>query len=96
MQNSLKNESKTDLTAKALRGLSVDDFKALGATDMVYVRTLSQTQVARLVPNLVLAPGDVSYHMIFAANGDPVIITDTLGAVDEWLDGHDAERVTLH
>lgn len=93
--NTDANET-TNAVSNPLRGLSEQQFAALGGDSVVFVRRISADDLARLVPQAAMAPQQDEFHLVVAANGAPLMVSDTMGAVDEWIADHDMERAPLH
>ncbi len=93
-----KSTNRNTITDKThpLRNLSQDEFAALGGENTVFVRSISARELAAFLPEAKSMPGDVQFQMIMAANGSPILISDSQSALLEWFAQNDFDRVQLH
>ncbi len=82
--------------AHPLRNLSEDEFAALGGENMVFVRSISARELALFLPEAKSMPGDVQFQMIMAANGAPVLVSDSQTALLDWFEQNDFDQVQRH
>lgn len=81
--------------AHPLRSLTAEQFMALGGNAVVYVRTVSGAEVARLLKTPDFADAEV-LHMVVSGDGSPLMVADTEDAVADWLADRNLGIVALH
>jgi hypothetical protein len=81
-----------------LRHLTPAQFMALGGNAVVYVRSIKGKALTTLMPE----PGfegddlDEDFHIVVSADGQPLLVADSVEAVDEWLSDKNFGIVALH
>ena len=76
--------------------LSDTDFASLGAGEVGYVRMMKSDELTRRFPALnQIAPG-LDVWALFAANGQPIILSDRRAAVLEGASDNDIVPVWLN
>lgn len=87
------NETKTDTT---LEPMTPEAFAVLGGGHVAYVRTIRSEDVASLFPQAPeLAPGQTLFTL-HAADGTPIMLTDSREAALANALAHELEPVSLH
>lgn len=76
--------------------MSKADLAGLGRGVMSYIRTLSADQAREMFPMVTGLPEGVVLYSLHAADGTPLALTDTLGAVRGHAIGDDLEIVSIH
>lgn len=60
--------------------MSEAELAGLGSGEVSYIRRLSTTQARAMFPNIEGLPEGILLFSLFAADGTPLAITDSLGA----------------
>lgn len=79
-----------------LRSLSAEEFAALGGENTVFVRSITARELAEFLPEAEAMPGDVQFQLIMAANGAPILVTDSATALSDWFDQNEFNQVQRH
>jgi len=79
-----------------LKSLSAAEFAQLGGEHLIYVRKVRGEDLARLLPNAVIHDDDAELFLAMSAAGEPVLVTDTYGAVLEWLEDKPVGLATVN
>lgn len=97
MQNKLDDKLvENEKIDAALRSLSPAEFAALGTGDVAFVRAITGRDLARLIPQADIDADDAVVQLLMAADGTPVMVTDTQSAIDDWLEDKSIVLATLH
>ena len=92
----MKTELKTDQTTAPTPNMSAEALAHLGDGQIAYVRPISHEQVAALFPQAPqIAPG-VQLFALHAADGTPIMLTDTREAAVANAWSHELETVSVH
>jgi hypothetical protein len=76
--------------------LSPEQFANLGGGEVAYLRTMRSEDVNRIFPGTPpIAPG-MKIFALFAADGSPILISDSRDAALENAMEHDLVTVALH
>lgn len=84
------------VTGQPTKSMSTDEFAALGAENVVFVRTITGMELSAFVPEANITDPYVELHMIMSADGSPVLVTDNDEAIHEWLEDKDVSLVQWH
>ena len=81
-----------------LRHLTPAQFMALGGNAVVYVRSIKGSQLSEMMAPEGLEGEDDNgdYQIVVSADGSPLLVADTLEAVEEWLSDKNYGIVALH
>lgn len=79
-----------------LKAMNEQEFAALGAETVVFVRSISGEHLASFIPEAMTAPEDAQFQMVMSADGAPVMVTDNDEAIDDWLEDRDVTLVQRH
>lgn len=87
MQNRYDDNSKAVIENTAvhpLRDMTLEEFRALGGDDLVYVRPIKGAQLAQLLedPNF---DEDALYQLVVSADCTPLLVADNADEVEDWL-----------
>lgn len=80
----------------AMREMSEKEFAALGAEKIAFRRMISAGDLSKFVPDAATMPKDLQFQMLMSADGSPILVTDSLDAVNNWLDDNEITLVTRH
>lgn len=76
--------------------MSAEDFTVLGAGSLAYVKPARSEEVAFMCPDApMLAPGQ-DVFVLYAADGTPILVTDTRDAALANAASEQLEAVSLH
>jgi hypothetical protein len=78
------------------RQLANDAFATLGGSRLAYVRMVRSEQVAFLCPDAPMLRPGLSVFVLHAADGTPILITDTREAALANAASEQLETVSLH
>jgi len=81
-----------------LRHLTPAQFMALGGNAVVYVRSIKGSQLSEMMEPEGLEGEDVNgdYQIVVSADGSPLLVADSVEAVEEWLSDKNYGIVALH
>lgn len=79
-----------------LKSLDAQQFAALGGDHVVFTRTISGTDLSEIVPEASDMPGDATFHLVMAANGAPMMVSDSVEALHEWIGKNEVEVAPRH
>lgn len=79
-----------------LKLLSERQFAALGGDHVVFVRTISAGDLAALVPEAAHMPEETEFHLVMAANGAPMMVSDNEQSLNEWISEQSVEVALRH
>lgn len=81
-----------------LRHLTPAQFMALGGNAVVYVRSIKGSQLSEMMePEGFEGEDDTQdYQIVVSADGSPLLVADSLEAVEEWLSDKNYGIVALH
>ncbi len=74
-----------------LRHLSAAEFAALGAGEVVFVRSITARDLSRFLPEAATMPAELHFLMVMGADGTLELVADRQEAVDQWF--ADNERI---
>ena len=87
---------KTDLMGAVNPNISPEALAHLGDGEIAYIKPISSEQVAALFPQAPkIAPG-VQLFALHAADGTPIMLTDTREAAVANAWSHELETVSVH
>jgi hypothetical protein len=75
--------------------LSPADFASLGGSAIGYVRQMRSEEAEILYPQVQLIPG-LTVFVLHAADGTPLVITDSFQEATRDAAGHRLETVSVH
>ena len=78
-----------------LKSLTAAQFMALGGNAIVYVRPIRGAALAEMIGNPEIDE-DSEFQLVVAADGSPLLVTDTEESVAEWLSDKNLGIVTVH
>ena len=79
-----------------LKGLTQAEFAALGAHQVVFEREINAERLTQLLPGAEIQSESSVFYLIVAADGSPILVTDSYDAVEDWLDDADVDLVAVH
>lgn len=79
-----------------LKTIDEQQFAALGGNHVVFVRTISGGDLGTLIPEAAEMPDDATFHLVMAANGAPMMVSDNVEALNEWLGENEVEVAPRH
>ena len=82
-----------------LRHLTPAEFMALGGNAVVYVKSVKGKKLSEMMSEIEDGGEDdaeVDYQIVVSADGSPLLVADTLEAVEEWLSDKNYGIVALH
>ena len=81
-----------------LRHLTPAQFMALGGNAVVYVRSIKGSQLSEMMePEGIEGEDDNGdYQIVVSADGSPLLVADSVEAVEEWLSDKNYGIVALH
>ena len=81
-----------------LRHLTPAQFMALGGNAVVYVRSIKGSQLSEMMEPEGLEGDDDNgdYQIVVSADGSPLLVADSVEAVEEWLSDKNYGIVALH
>lgn len=79
-----------------LKRLDEDQFAALGGQHVVFVRRISAGDLTALIPEAGNMPEDAEMHLVMAANGHPLMVSDSSEALNEWIAEQQVEVAAVH
>jgi hypothetical protein len=79
-----------------LKGMNEEEFAALGAGSVVFLRPITGAELTRFIPEARMAPEDAVFSLVMSADGAPVLVTDGEEAVSDWLENHEVTLVQRH
>jgi hypothetical protein len=86
----------TDRNGAAKAQMSAEDFAVLGAGSLAYVKAARSEDIAFICPDApMLAPGQDVY-VLCAADGTPILVTDTRDAAVANAASEQLETVSVH
>jgi hypothetical protein len=78
-----------------LKSLTQAQFAALGGDAVAYVRPVSGAVLSTMISEAEFE-AETEYHLLMAADGTPLLVTDTQDAVVDWLGDKNLGLATLH
>ena len=81
-----------------LRHLTPAQFMALGGNAVVYVRPITGSRLSEIMPDEEVDLGgiDEEFQLVVSADGSPLLVADSLEAVEDWLSDKNFGIVALH
>ena len=76
--------------------MTAETFAGLGGGKVAYVRSLKSDQAKSLFPGLPPVAPDLELWALLAADGTPIMLSDSREAVVMNAQEHDLEMVSLH
>lgn len=94
-------DAGTDIEVRApatdpLRGLTAEEFAALGDGEVVYRRTIDAVDLKRLFPSIHGALDSGAFYVLFGADGAPRFVSDSERQVHDWLSETGLGLATRH
>jgi hypothetical protein len=80
----------------AAKGMSSEEFAALGAETVVFMRPVSGAELVKFMPEAQFVPDDADFHLLVSGGGVPVLVSDNLTAIHDWLDDSNVTLVQRH
>lgn len=78
-----------------LRALTEAQFAALGGDTIAFIRPISGEALSRFIEGASFEGGE-TYQLVMSADGTPLLVADTAGAVAQWLETQSVGLATLH
>ena len=78
-----------------LRNLTPAQFMALGGNAVVYVKHVKGADMGPILPDSEFTD-ESDFHIVVSADGSPLMVGDSVEAVEEWLSDKSFGIVTLH
>lgn len=85
-----------DIINHAGQPLDVTELATLGLGDVAYVKPLRSDDVARLFPQAPKLQPGMELFALLSANGEPIVLTDSMDAAVANAWAHDLTTVSLH
>jgi hypothetical protein len=81
-----------------LRHLTPAQFMALGGNAVVYVRSIKGGKLNEIRPpdEMEASDDDADFQLVVSADGSPLLVADSVEAVEEWLSDKNFGIVALH
>jgi hypothetical protein len=76
--------------------LSAEEFANLGDGEVAYVRTMRSEDVSRIFPNAPHIQAGIKIYALLAADGSPILLTDSKDAATAGAWENDLATVSLH
>lgn len=101
MVENSRHPANPDAEARApagdpLKGMSVEEFAALGDGEVVYRRTIDAVDLKRLFPSIRGALDSGAFYVLFGADGAPRFVSDSERQVHDWLNETGLGLATRH
>lgn len=85
-----------EIPVTGLNDVSVEMLAALGGGKLAYLKPIKSDEISNIFPGApAIAPG-LSLFALLAADGSPILITDSRDAALANAMEHDLETVSLH
>jgi hypothetical protein len=97
--NELKHELKNEPTSQIEAGspaISPEALAQLGDGEIAYVKSIRADQVAKLYPQAPAIEPGTQLFALHAADGTPIMLTDTREAAVANAWSHELETVSVH
>ena len=78
-----------------LKSLTRAQFAALGGDAIAYMRPVSGAELGTMISDAVFE-AEAEYQLLMAADGTPLLVTDTTDSVSDWLGENNLGLATLH
>tara|TARA_R110002020_G_scaffold343819_1_gene558178 strand:+ start:1577 stop:1864 length:288 start_codon:yes stop_codon:yes gene_type:complete len=78
-----------------LKSLTRAQFAALGGDAVAYMRPVSGAELGMMISDAVFE-AETEYQLLMAADGTPLLVTDTTDSVSDWLGENNLGLATLH
>lgn len=78
-----------------LKSLTSAQFAALGGNAVAYMRPIGGDALSAMITDAEFDADEV-YQLLMAADGTPLLVTDTADAVSDWLGDRNLGLATLH
>jgi hypothetical protein len=78
-----------------LKSLTRAQFAALGGDAVAYMRPVSGAVLGTMITDAVFE-AEAEYQLLMAADGTPLLVTDTEDSVSDWLGENNLGLATLH
>lgn len=89
------DEANVGKFAHPLRSLTSAQFAALGGDAVAYLRPIGGEALSSLISDAQFDAHE-TYQLLMAADGTPLLVTDTEDAVSDWLGDKNLGLATLH
>jgi hypothetical protein len=76
--------------------LSAEEFAHLGDGEVAYVRTMRSEDVSRIFPNAPHIQAGIKIYALLAADGSPILLTDSKDAATAGAWENDLATVSVH
>ncbi len=84
------------LHAKDTVDLSAEEFANLGDGEVAYVKTMRSEDVSRIFPNAPHIQAGIKIYALLAADGSPILLTDSKDAATAGAWENDLATVSVH
>lgn len=88
--------SQARLNASHSVDLSAEEFANLGDGEVAYVRTMRSEDVSRIFPNAPHIQAGIKIYALLAADGSPILLTDSKDAATAGAWENDLATVSVH
>jgi hypothetical protein len=89
------HENREHPVDNPLRNLTPAQFMALGGNAVVYVKHVKGADMGPILPGNEFGE-ESDFHIVVSADGSPLMVGDSVEAVEEWLADRSFGIVTLH
>lgn len=89
------NEALAHAPVNPLKSLTRAQFAALGGDAVAYLRLVSGATLSTMISETEFQD-EVEYQLLMAADGTPLLVSDTEDAIVDWLGDKNLGLATLH
>ena len=90
------NAQLLDVSSAETTSLSREEFASLGGGQVAYVRTMRSEDVHRIFPNAPEIQAGIKIYALLAADGSPILLTDSRDAAVAGAWENELATVALH
>lgn len=95
MYEKRNEQAEAGVPIHPLKSLTREQFAALGGDAVAYVRPVIGFLLAAIIEDADFEPNEI-YQLVMSADGTPLLVTDTVEAVNDWLGDKNLGVATLH
>jgi len=96
MSENSKPNAQLEAADKRIAPMSEIEFARLGDGHVAYIRTLDESEAARLFPALSGLPQNIDLYALVSADGTPLTLTDSRNSAIANAIENDLEPVSVH
>ena len=85
----------TDHVIHPLKSLTRAQFAALGGDAVAYTRPVSGAILGTMIEDAAFE-AETEYQLLMAADGTPLMVSDTTESINDWLGENNLGLATLH